>query len=249
MDTMPAETTPVSPALPTASTEATEFLESMPRLWFRALLWLILLLVGVLLAWATVSPVDSTVSGRGVLTWASPPTWVRAGDMGTVSLVSVRSGDAVHKGDPLFTVVHDDVSGQATSTTVSPDDGLIVRVRATPGLQVSRSDVLVAVAPAGVPFVFELALPNQDVGRIQPGMTARVRLDAFPAERYGTLPARVERVAAILDSDSPDHPYRITLSLARQSVAGRPLLPALTGTADLVLGQQKLIDLVLGSSP
>lgn len=68
-------------------------------------------------------------------------------------------------------------------------------------------------------------MPNKDIGFIKVGQEAVIKLDAFPFTRYGTVPAKVFKVAADAIPE-PDAARREgDGSLARQS-------EALFGTAE-----------------
>jgi hemolysin D len=66
---------------------------------------------------------------------------------------------------------------------------------------VSRGQVIVAgdeimrIVPDDSNLEIECYLPNSDVGFVKPGQTAEVKIESFPFIRYGTIQAKVVRVA------------------------------------------------------
>jgi multidrug efflux pump subunit AcrA (membrane-fusion protein) len=50
-----------------------------------------------------------------------------------------------------------------------------------------------AVAPEGAPLVARAYLPNRDIGWVRPGLPAKLKLDAFPFQDYGTVPGTVSK--------------------------------------------------------
>lgn len=86
----------------------------------------------------------------------------------------------------------------ARRTLRAPVDGVLGEVISLrPGATVDEGVVVATVVPAGqLRVVAEYAAAA--VGRVAPGQAARVRLDGFPSTRYGTVAARVSRVATEL---------------------------------------------------
>ncbi len=53
-------------------------------------------------------------------------------------------------------------------------------------------------------FLFEAAVPSEEVGHLRIGMTARLRLDAYDYQKYGTLEGTVTYISP--DSGVPEGP-------------------------------------------
>ena len=51
------------------------------------------------------------------------------------------------------------------------------------------------IVPEDAVLEIECYLPNQDIGFVKPGPEAVVKIESFPFTRYGTINARVTRVA------------------------------------------------------
>lgn len=78
----------------------------------------------------------------------------------------------------------------------APATGILAELGAyRPGSVLSPGEVLGQVLPDGEVHVVASFLPSDALGRIRPGQPARIRLEAWPWTRYGTLGARVDRVA------------------------------------------------------
>ena len=84
----------------------------------------------------------------------------------------------------------------ANTTLRSPIDGVVQSSVATSaGQVVAAGEEVMRVVPADARLEIECYMPNRDVGFVQPGQTAVVKIEAFPFTRYGTVRARVLRVA------------------------------------------------------
>jgi hypothetical protein len=100
--------------------------------------------------------------------------------------------------------------------------------------------------------VVQAAVPNRDVGFVRPGIEARVKVDAYPFQQFGTLPARVRTVVPGLGTDNS---FTVTLDLLSTRLSGGdrdlPLFPGLEVEAELLTGRQRLISRLLapGSAP
>jgi HlyD family secretion protein len=86
---------------------------------------------------------------------------------------------------------------------VAPQDGRVkdLLVRA-PGYVVQAGTVLMRIVPDGDPLVAEAMLANEDVGFVEVGQPARIKLMAYPFQKYGLLDARVAQISADAADDT-----------------------------------------------
>ena len=78
----------------------------------------------------------------------------------------------------------------------APVDGVVQGVgELAGGSFVQRGDRLMSVVPAGGGLEIRAWVRNRDVGFVQAGQTAIVKIDAFPFTRYGTTEGEVEGVS------------------------------------------------------
>jgi hemolysin D len=136
-------------------------------------------------------------------------------------------------------------------TLRSPVDGTVQQLEVhTLGAAVPAAQPLMAIVPAGGPVEVEAMLDNKDVGFVQEGQEAQVKIDAFPYTRYGSVPARVVHVSrdAVKD-DKRGWLYAVTLRLERPTLAvdGRaaPLAPGMTTAVDIRTGTRRVVEYVL----
>ncbi|MCU0255824.1 MAG: HlyD family efflux transporter periplasmic adaptor subunit [Vicinamibacterales bacterium] len=141
----------------------------------------------------------------------------------------------------------------ALNSITAPVAGMVAEMKVTSTGEVLAAGALVAViVPEGVPLVVQAAVPNRDVGFVRPGIEARVKVDAYPFQQFGTLPARVRTVVPGLGTDNS---FTVTLDLLSTRLSGGdrdlPLFPGLEVEAELLTGRQRLISRLLapGSAP
>ncbi|WP_229429844.1 HlyD family secretion protein [Massilia sp. ZL223] len=141
--------------------------------------------------------------------------------------------------------------------------GTITAITANLGQTVGGATSLASILPDGSKLEAEMYVPSHAVGFIKPGMTALLRYQAFPYQKFGQHPARVREVAttsvrpdelptsaAALPGASQSEPvYRIRLELDKQTVqaygAPMPLRSGMLVDASVLLERRKLYEWVL----
>ena len=79
----------------------------------------------------------------------------------------------------------------------APQDGVIKDLATTTvGAVVQPATVLLTLVPAGEPLYADISVKNEDVGFTQIGQTARVKLAAYPFQKYGMLSGTVIHLGA-----------------------------------------------------
>lgn len=137
---------------------------------------------------------------------------------------------------------------QISLTLVSmPVAGMIAEMKvANTGELLAPGAMVAAVVPDGVPLIVEATVPNRDVGFVRPGIEARIKVDAYPFQQFGTLPARVRSVLPGLGSQNN---FTVRLDLLQTRISTRngdlPIFPGLAVEAELLTSQQRLISLLL----
>ena len=141
--------------------------------------------------------------------------------------------------------------------------GTITAIAANLGQTVSAATSLTSILPEGNRLEAEMYVPSRAIGFIKPGMTALLRYQAFPYQKFGQQPARVREVvttsvrpeelptsAAAMPGAAQSEPvYRIRLELGQQTVraygAARPLRSGMLVDASVMLERRKLYEWVL----
>ncbi len=145
----------------------------------------------------------------------------------------------------------------------------------TVGQVVSSAQPLMTIVPFEAPIEIEALIQNQDIGFVEPGQAAVVKIEAFPFTRYGVVNGAVVKVSrdAVDDRDaqaltdprsnaksqalatSADFsknqnlvfPATIKLSKAAINVDGKeiPLSPGMAVTVEVLTGQRRALDYIL----
>ena len=156
----------------------------------------------------------------------------------------------------------------------APIDGTVQQLSATTiGQVVASGQSLLTIVPFEGPMEIEAMIANKDIGFVEPGQSAVVKIEAFPFTRYGTLDATVTKVSrdAVDDryatnlsdaastakpqgsagqpSQAPNLVFPATLKLANRSImvgdSEVMLMPGMTVTIEIKTGQRRAIDYLL----
>ena len=82
-------------------------------------------------------------------------------------------------------------------TLTAPVDAVVLEVaKRSVGSVVREAEPLVTLVPADVPLEVEAEIPSRDIGLVRVGDFVRVKLDAFPFQRHGTLSGEIRTISA-----------------------------------------------------
>ncbi len=120
----------------------------------------------------------------------------------------------------------------------------------TTGGVVTSAQPLMIVVPDSPTVSAEVTVANQDIGFVNGGQTAEVKLETFPYTRYGTVEAKVEVVTADAVTDEKKgsyYPAILTLAQKEMNIDGKrvPLSPGMNLTAEIKTGKRRVIEYLL----
>lgn len=137
----------------------------------------------------------------------------------------------------------------------SPQDGIVKDLTThTPGTVVSPGSVLMTVVPNDEPVEVEVWVAHLDAGVVKPGLPVRVKLAAYPFQKYGMADGEIRQV-------SPDafeveetqkqgqQGYRAIVSLYKNYLERDGerfrLLPGMQASAELSFGTRTVMEYLL----
>ncbi|QNI41138.1 HlyD family efflux transporter periplasmic adaptor subunit [Synechococcus sp. A15-28] len=132
----------------------------------------------------------------------------------------------------------------------APSSGVVFDLKASEGSVMQPGERIVSIVPQKG-FYAEIFVPNQDIGFIKPGQSAKVRVDAFPFTRYGEIDGEVDTIGA--DALEPDnireyYKFPVTLSLTKNYLESKdvriPLKSGMSITTNLKLRDKRVISLL-----
>jgi hemolysin D len=115
---------------------------------------------------------------------------------------------------------------------------------------VTSAQPLMIVVPDSATVTAEVTIANQDIGFVNAGQFAEVKLETFPYTKYGTVKARVDIVTADAVTDEKKgsyYPATLTLSLKDMLIDGKRVnvSPSMNITAEIKTGQRRVIEYLL----
>ncbi len=166
-------------------------------------------------------------------------------------------------------------SKNARTQLKAPVDGVVQQLAATTvGQVVAGGQTLMTIVPLDMPLEIDAMILNKDIGFVQEGQKAVVKVEAFPFTRYGTLEGTVLRIspdavdmrnapnlseaaATVKQQNAPPNSaqnqpelgFPATISLPRRSMQIDEreinLTPGMTVTVEINTGSRRVIDYVL----
>lgn len=129
----------------------------------------------------------------------------------------------------------------------------------TPGAVVQPGAVLLTLVPRNEPLFAEVAIPNEDVGFVAPGQGVKVKLQAYPFQKYGMLQGKVEVVSADSSANDPQkaaaqgqspQSYKALIKLASQELRAASgealkLAPGMVVQAEIHQGRRTVLEYLL----
>jgi hemolysin D len=115
---------------------------------------------------------------------------------------------------------------------------------------VTPAQPLMIVVPDSTQVTAEVAIANLDIGFVNAGQVAEIKLETFPYTRYGTVTARVDVVTADAVTDEKKgsyYPAILTLKKQDMLIDGKrvPISPGMNITAEIKTGQRRVIEYLL----
>jgi hemolysin D len=142
----------------------------------------------------------------------------------------------------------------------SPAHAMVQEVaKRSVGSVVREGETLVTLVPLDVPIEAEVKIQAKDVGFIRKGDEVRIKFDAFPFQRHGTVKGKVRVISGDVfrrgqggERASPDEPevyYLVLVTLPRVKLRAVPadfrLIPGMTLTAEIKVGTRTVISYLI----
>lgn len=143
-------------------------------------------------------------------------------------------------------------------TLTAPVDAVVLEVaKRSVGSVVKEAEALVTLVPSAVPLEFEVEIPSRDIGLVRVGDPVRVKLDAFPFQRHGTLTGEVRTISAdAFQREAKDGAkaggeavFRARVRMVSTTLEGVPegtrLSPGMVATAEIRIGTRSVLSYFL----
>lgn len=136
-------------------------------------------------------------------------------------------------------------------TLTAPVDGTVQQLMVhTIGGVVPAAQPLMQIVPDERNVEVEAMIENRDVGFVQIGQIAAVKIDAFDFGKYGTVPATVSHVSKdAIEDEKKGLIYAMKVKLAKSAIAvqgkSMPLSAGMSVNVEVKTGERRIIEYVL----
>lgn len=140
---------------------------------------------------------------------------------------------------------------RALQQLTAPVDGVVQQlVVNTVGGVVTPAQPLMVIVPEGQTFEAEALVQNKDIGFVEDGQNAIVKIDTFPFTKYGTLAGTIQHVSNdAIEDKQQGFVYAARVTLAQSAIhVGEKLVnlaPGMTVTVEVQTGKRRLIEYFL----
>jgi hemolysin D len=133
----------------------------------------------------------------------------------------------------------------------APIDGIVQKLAVhTIGGVVTPAQELMHLVPGDGLLEVEAWLPNKDVGFVEQGQPAEVKVETFPFTKYGVIDAEITHLSNdAVENERLGLVYALRAKLARNTVQvgdrAVPLTPGMAVTVEIKTGTRRIIEFVL----
>lgn len=136
-------------------------------------------------------------------------------------------------------------------TLIAPVDGTVQQLAVhTVGGVVTEAQVLMVVVPKDNVLEVEAFLENKDIGFVNAGQDAEIKIETFPYTKYGTIHAEVIQVSNdAINDEKKGLIYSMRARLAQSTIRVENktvnLSPGMAATAEVKTGKRRVIEYFL----
>ena len=146
----------------------------------------------------------------------------------------------------LRTTLNRPLSSTVQNSVVLPEPGTISQLKVNqPGQPISSGNIVATVIPDRARLAVEATISDRDIAAVKPGMTARIKVNAYDFRKFGTIPAQVKEITPQLDRPGE---FKVVLDLLanKQTQNGETikLQPGLTVQVEMQTEKKRLLQLL-----
>ncbi|WP_325893242.1 HlyD family efflux transporter periplasmic adaptor subunit [Grimontia sp. NTOU-MAR1] len=145
--------------------------------------------------------------------------------------------------------------GNAIHVLTANEKGKATGINVVTGETVQDNDLLLSLIPENAKLIAELFLPTRSAGFVKKEDLVKLRLEAFPYQRFGYLSGKVSHIGTVLlqQGESPlpinEPVYRIRVSLDKEHIDFKgstiPLKNGMLLEADILLESRSIMGWIL----
>ena len=131
----------------------------------------------------------------------------------------------------------------------APVDGVVQKLTiGSPGQAIRPGEAVMNVVPTGASLVIEAKVSNNDIGYIQVGQEATVKISTYDHMRYGTLHGVVETIPgdAVEDEKTREYYFPVIVRTEKNYLGDKPgqypVQPGMQAEVDFKLGKRTILE-------
>ena len=140
-------------------------------------------------------------------------------------------------------------------TLYAPEDSVVLEIaKLSPGSVVQGAETFFTLVPLNTKLEAEVQINSVDVGYIKAGHPVRLKLDAFPFQRHGSLDGTVRNISEdafkrdVSAKGGLDAYYLARISFSggglRNMIESSRLMPGMTLSAEIVVGKRTIMSYI-----
>lgn len=139
---------------------------------------------------------------------------------------------------------------QGDLIVAAPVDGIVQNVTVTSvGQAIDSNEAMMNIVPTGDTLIVEARVSNEDIGFIQLGQEAEIRVNTYDFVKFGTLKGKVTQIAADATEDPGSEVtafnYVVLIETENSHLgptpSDQPVVPGMQVTADLRIGERTIL--------
>ena len=143
----------------------------------------------------------------------------------------------------------------------APCDAIVHEIANVPvGSAVREAEALITLVPINCEIELEAEIPAQDIGKVKVGDTVRIKLNAFPFQKHGTLSGKIRNISEDTfqkqASPNPEMPmtggtyYRARIKIDENSTLRNVhdnfrLIPGMEVQAEIKVGTRSVLEYII----
>jgi HlyD family secretion protein len=150
-------------------------------------------------------------------------------------------------------ISYEDIDEENYLRILAPVSGVVTSVMnvSNVGGQVEEKTPVAAIAPKGARKILEVEINERDRAFLRVGMAVRIKVNAFPYQRYGVMTGELERISpiSVANQDTKQITYKARVRLDRDHFVingvNTPLRYGMAAKAEIVVDSRRLIELAI----
>lgn len=112
---------------------------------------------------------------------------------------------------------------------------------------VKSQEELIAIIPQNEIIIGQIKIPSAGMGKIQIGQSVKLKLDKYPSDQFGSIEGKVTAIDLLPNEDVYDVSIELTNGLTSNRGEKLAFSPEMTGTAEIITEDLRVIDRILNT--